>query len=196
VTFHLIHADDATLLSSERAIIKRGDRAEIFAAADALRSARDIRAKAKADSEMLREQARAEGLAEADTTVRAMMTEAIGELAETVDQHLAARRREIAEAAYAATRAIIGELDDTELVQRLVDRALKQIDGKAPLTIEVAAALRDAVAVHLAGNDHVQVVAGQGFHLTDCRIMSGKGIIVASLSVQIEALAARWGIAA
>ena len=196
MTFHLVHADDATLLSSSRAVIKRHEAVALTDAVDALRAARAIRDRADADAAALRQAARNEGLAEADAAVRDLVATGIGELVAKIDDHLATRRNEIADAAYAAVRAIIGEFDHTALVERAIDRTLARLDGDRPLTIEVAAELRDAVAAHLADQRHVKVVATPGFGTTDCRIVSENGSAIASLTVQLKSLADRWGVAA
>ena len=85
-------------------------------------------------------------------------------------------------------------MDETDVMQRIVDRTMARLDGDKPVTIEVAPALVKALAKHAVDLAHITVTENPDFGPTDCRILSARGQIVASLSVQFDALAARWGL--
>ncbi len=194
MTLHLIYDDAHTLLTSDRPVIKRADRKPLETALDALREASALRGRATADAEGARRTARAEGLAEARAAINALVADRLAELSAEIERHAEARRTDIADAAFAATRAIIGSFEPDDLLGRIVDRTMARIDGDAPVTIEVAPAMAENLAQRLAASTHVTIVSDDLLGPTECRIRGGQGQIVASLAVQLDALAARWGI--
>jgi flagellar biosynthesis/type III secretory pathway protein FliH len=194
LTFHLAHADGTTLLTSDRAVIKRRVRVAFGDALTLLRETTTLCDKARADADSAREAARREGLDEARLAAHEAVATGLADITTAIDAHAEARRADIADAAFAAARAIIGEMDDTDVMQRIVDRTLARLDGDKPVTIEVAPALVDALTRHTDGLTRVTVSENPDFAPTDCRIHSAQGQIVASLSVQFDALAARWGL--
>ncbi len=194
MSFHLAHADDHALLTSDRAVIKRRDRATFTDVLSLLRETTALRDRARDDAESARDIARREGLTEARLAAHETMATGLADLATAIDAHAETRRADIADAAFAAARAIIGELDETDVMQRIVDRTLARLDGDKPVTIEVAPALVAPLTEHTASLAHVTVSENADFGPTDCRIHAAQGQIVASLSVQFDALAARWGL--
>jgi flagellar biosynthesis/type III secretory pathway protein FliH len=196
MTFHLVHADGAALLASDTAVIKRDQRVDFADAAALLQAASAIRDQASAVAEAARIEARAEGLAEARATVEAALAEQIAGFAEAIEQHEAARRSEIAAAALAAVRAIVGSLDDETLVTGIVERTLARLPAEGPITVQLAPSMADGLAARLADRSHVTVVADPALGPTDCVLRTSAGQVIASLSVQLAALAKRWGVAA
>ncbi|MGK6354120.1 FliH/SctL family protein [Sphingomonas sp. DT-207] len=196
MTFHLVHADGATLLASDTAVIKRDQRVDFVDAAALLQAASAIRDQASAAAEAARIEARAEGLAEARATVEAALAEQIAGFAEAIEQHEAARRADIAAAALAAVRAIVGTLDDEALVTGIVERTLARLPVEGPIIVQLAPSMADGLAVRLADRSHVTVVADPALGSTDCVLRTSAGQVIASLSVQLDALAKRWGVAA
>ena len=194
MTFHLAYASDAALLSSDRAVIKRDDRAAFGDALTLLRETTLIRDKAQHEATSARDAARTEGLAQARDTADQAITNGLADIARAIEAHAETRRADIAEAALAAARAIIGDMDDSVVLQRIVDRTIARLDGDKPMTIEVAPDMVDDLAAHLADLNHLTIAANPEFGPTDCRILAPSGQIVASLSVQFDALAARWGL--
>jgi flagellar biosynthesis/type III secretory pathway protein FliH len=196
MSFHLIHADAATLLASDRAVIKRDQRETFTDALSLLRQAGEVRAAADADAESARAEGYAQGLAEAQDAARQSVIDHLGEMTAAIDRHIESRRVDIADAAFAATRAIIGAFEETETLNRIVDRAIARLTGDGPVTIEVAPDSHAAVAQHVGKRAHLALVADPELGPTDCRVRSEQGQIIASLSVQLDALAARWGVQA
>lgn len=194
MSFHLVLADDNALLTSDRPVIKRSDRVNFSDALALLHETTALRDRARDEADNARNAARLEGLTEARLASHEAMATGLTEIARAIDTHAEGRRADIAGAAFAAARAIIGDMDDTDVMQRIVDRTLARLDGDKPVTIEVAPALVAALAEHTARLDHVTVSENRDFGPTDCHIHSAQGQIVASLSIQFDALAARWGL--
>jgi flagellar biosynthesis/type III secretory pathway protein FliH len=196
MTFHLVHADGAALLASDTAVIKRDQRVDFADAAALLQTASAIRDQASAAAEVARIEARAEGLAEARAAVEAALAEQIAGFAEAIEQHEAARRSEIAAVALAAVRAIVGALEDETLVTGIVERTLARLPAEGPILVQLAPSMADGLAARLADRSHVTVVADPALGPTDCVLRTSAGQVIASLSVQLAALAKRWGVAA
>lgn len=196
MTYHLVHAGPAGLLGSDRAVIRADERTAFTDAVALLAAAGEIRDEAAASADSARQAARAEGLAEADAAVRELLAGEIAGFADAIERHAEARRADVAEAAYAAVRAILGEIDDAALVTRMVERTLARLPSEAPVTFAVAPEMATALANRLAGHEHVTVVADETLGPTDCHARTAQGGVIASLSVQLDALARRWGVAA
>lgn len=194
MSFHLAYVDNRVLLDSSRPIVKAHERTAFADAVEVLAETKALRSRALADGEAARDDGRSAGLEEAKAEARQVVAASLTDVAATINAHAEARRADIAEAAFAAARAIIGDLDDTDVMQRIVDRTLARLDGDKPVTIEVAPAVANALTKHTEALDHVTVTENPDFGPTDCRIHSAQGQIIASLSVQFNALAARWGL--
>ncbi len=194
MSFHLAHADGNAVLTSDRAVIKRHDRVAFGDALALLRQTTSLRDQARSDAESARDTARLEGLTEARLLAHESVASGLADIATAIDTHAETRRADIAEAAFAAARAIIGDMDESDVMHRIVDRTVARLDGDKPVTIEVAPALAPALIKHTTNLTHVTVTENPDFGPTDCRIHSAQGQIVASLSVQFDALAARWGL--
>ena len=194
MSFHLAFADDAMLLHADRPVIKAKDRAAFADALALLAEARKLREQASVDAAAARDDARCEGRAEAVEAAQHTVAAAIAKLAADIEAHAESRRADIAEAAFAAARAIVGAIDEDTVMMRVVDRTLARFDADIPLTIEVAPALAAVLRVHVGGLGHVTVTENPALAATDCHVLTPSGRIVASLSVQFDALAARWGL--
>jgi flagellar biosynthesis/type III secretory pathway protein FliH len=191
---YLAHSDGHSLLGSDSPIIKRSQRADFTDAASLLQAASAIRDRAETDTAAARSRGHAEGLAEAKATARTMVAEELTAFAAAVDGYARARRDDVAEAAYAAVRAIIGEIDDKDLVGRLVDRTLARLPGNGPIAVTVAPEMLDLLAGRLT-SDQVTVIADPTLGATGCHVRTSDGQVIASLSIQLDALAKRWGVA-
>jgi flagellar biosynthesis/type III secretory pathway protein FliH len=194
MSFHLAYASESALLSSDQAVIKRRDRVAFGDALRLLQEATLLRNQAREQAANAQNTARAEGLAEARDSADEALTTGLADIARAIEAHAETRRADIAEAAFAAARAIIGELDESDVMQRIIDRTIARLDGDSLMTIEVAPVIVDGLAAHLVHFKHVTIVANPDFGPTDCRLLAPSGQIVASLSIQFDALAARWGL--
>ena len=182
MSFHLVHADAATLLGSDRAVIKRAERVDFADAVDVLRAAAAIREQALAEAEAARREGHRQGFEAARGQAEDHLADRIAEFAAAIDRYEDARRGDIAAAAHAAVRAIV------------VERTLARLAGEGPVTVLVASTLADPVAARLDGLAHVTVAADPGLDALDCVVRTSAGQVIASLSVQLDALAKRWGL--
>jgi flagellar biosynthesis/type III secretory pathway protein FliH len=196
MSFHLVHSDDRTLLASGTAVIKRAQRVDFADSVALLQASAAIRDRASADAESARAAGRAEGLAEARAAADAHIAEQLAGFAAAIEQQEETRRAAVAEAAHAAVRAIVGEIEDETLVPLMVERTLARLPGEGPVTISVAPEMADRLAARFAELSHVTVIADPMLGPTDCQLRTSAGQVIASLSVQLDALAKRWGIAA
>ena len=191
----------ALLLAGGRAVVlesplvRASDAVAVRSSAELLAQAELVVAHARAEADGVRAQAEAEGrrsaLAEAEATVR----ETLVTLAERVDDALAERRADIAAAALAATRAILGTLEEAEVVGRLADGVLARAGDEERVVVRVAAAQAAAVAQRLAHRPFVTVEADVAAGPFACSLATADGTVVADLPVQLAALADRWGVA-
>lgn len=191
MSFHLI---EGTPIASQSPLIKARDVPAFTAAAALLHEARRIAADAEAaDAEARRagyDAGLAEGLAEAGRLIAAeagKFTEAIEAIRKDYTAH-------IAEAAYAATVAIIGELDDAETVSRIVALQLARQDESANLQLILSPSVHAELTAKLGENSAVTILADPALAPTDCHVISGQGRIIASLSLQLQMLRERWGL--
>ncbi|KTF67776.1 MULTISPECIES: FliH/SctL family protein [unclassified Sphingomonas] len=195
MTYHLVHADDAALLFSERAVIKRDERQSFSDAVALLGAVREAQAKAVQAADIAREEAYSTALSGARTDIDDLLAREIAQFAAAIEAQEQARRSEIAEAALAAVHAVLGELDDATLVPALVARALDRLHPQGAVIVAVAPDLAEKVAARLAALTEVTILADPGLGAHDCAIRTEQGQVIASLSVQLETLAKRWGVA-
>jgi flagellar biosynthesis/type III secretory pathway protein FliH len=194
VSFHLAYADDGALLDSSRPVVKGHQRTAFVDAVAVLAETKHLRDRALAEAEIARDNGRRVGLDEAIAEARHAVAAGLADVAAAIEAHAETRRSDIAEAAFAAARAIVGELEESETMRRVVDRTLARLDTETPVTIDVAPALAGDLRAHLAALTHVSITQNPDLGPTDCHIMTASGRIIASLSVQFDALAARWGL--
>ncbi len=195
MTYHLVHADDAALLFSERAVIKRDERQSFTDAVALLGAVRAAQASAVQAAEAAREAAYGTALAAARSEINDLLVQEIAQFAASIDAQEQARRTEIAEAALAAVRAVLGELDDAALMPALVARALDRLQPQGAVIVAVAPHMAEKVVGRLTGLAEVTVVPDPALGVPDCVIRTQQGQVIASLSVQLETLAKRWGVA-
>lgn len=195
MTYHLVHADDAALLFSERAVIKRDERQSFADAVALLGAVREAQARAVQTADAAREEAYAGALAEARAEIDNVLAGEIAQFAASIDAQAQARRNEIAEAALAAVRAVLGELDDAMLMPALVARALDRLQPQGAVIVAVAPDMAEKVAARLEALPEVSILPDPALGAQDCAIRTEQGQVIASLSVQLETLAKRWGVA-
>ena len=176
-------------------LVRARDAAALRTSADLLAEAEAVLARAQAEADAVRAAAEAEGrrtaLAEAEATVR----ETVGALTERVDDALAERRADIAAAALAATRAILGAFDEAEIVSRLADGVLSRKADDERVVVRVAPAHAAALTERLADRPFITVQADPAAGPFACALATADGTTVADLPVQLAALAERWGVA-
>lgn len=194
MTYHLVHSDRATLLASDTPVIKRAERADFADAVSLLQVAGAIRDTALAEAERARAAGHAEGLAEARSGMDVLLADQIAGFAEAIERREEARRADIAQAAFAAVQTILGELEDETIVPRMVERTLARLPDDGPVAIQTAPAMAERLAETFAAFDHVTIAANPDLQATDCVLRTRDGQVIASLSVQLDTLARRWGV--
>jgi flagellar biosynthesis/type III secretory pathway protein FliH len=191
MSFHLI---EGTPIASQSPLIKARDVPAFTAAAALLREARRIAADAEAADAEARRAGYGAGLAEGLAEAERLIAAEAGKFAEAIEAIRKDYTAHIAEAAYAATVAIIGELDDVETVSRIVALQLARQDDSANLQLILSPSVHTELTAKLGENSAVTILADPALAPTDCHVISGQGRIIASLSLQLQMLRERWGL--
>jgi flagellar biosynthesis/type III secretory pathway protein FliH len=194
MTYHIFKADDQAMIGANTSIIKSSERSEFTSAVDLLQAITDLRAAGEAQAKSSADTGYQEGLARGYSEAQEQVAKLIEDMATRFETVCEERRADVADAALAATKAIIGALDNVEVTKRLVNQALVRIDNGGALTIEVAPAMQPQIAKHVAHLAHVQVEAVEGLGNLDCVFQTKTGRILAGLDLQISALGDRWGV--
>ena len=195
MSFHLLIGDGSAILGGGSARIPAAQR-EAFADAHALLA----RAAGEAASVAERVAAavargREEGARGAAAQAEAEVAARVAELAGTLAAEAGARRAEIAAAALAGAEAIIGALSPDETGTRLALQAISRLPDDEHITVTCSSAIAPRLQAALAGREGVTVEIRDGFGGLQVELATGAGRIVASLDVQLAALAERWGVA-
>jgi flagellar biosynthesis/type III secretory pathway protein FliH len=192
MSFFLAHG----AVGSGSSLIKAHERAEFTDALGLLTAAQqqatEIDARAQEASQRAEEQGLARGLANAEESIASE----IAKLTDAVATIRAEYEASVAEAAYAAVTAIVGTLDDAEIVNRIVTNQLATRNESSGLRINVAPQMASGLQERIAAHEGCEIVADPDLAPTACRLTTGDGRIVADLSLQLETLRQRWGLEA
>ncbi|KHL25225.1 hypothetical protein PK98_00150 [Croceibacterium mercuriale] len=195
MTYRLYHSGAASALFGPTPLIRRDEARMIREAAALLDHARSVAAEAEA--------ARAEGFAagrqeglrlvleERDRT----LADLIVPVARQVEQAQAALHDDIATLALEAIRRMIGALPDGDLLAGLARQAVAALPLDEVDRIAVPPASHLAVGERLGAPWAQLIVADAQLAPGDCVIHTRSGKVVASVSLQLERLAERWGAA-
>ncbi len=194
MSFALFLDKNTPAFGSGTSLIKAKDRQDFETVVALLSETRRLNESSKAEIATLHETAEARGYEEGLAKATAEFDSRLAELALQFDAFREERRDDIAAAAFAAVKAIIGDLDDERVIIGLVDASLSRRDSEAPVTIEVAPAMVESLQAHLADRTYVSVRANDAFGPYDCGLLTPQGRIVADLDVQLGALSDRWGV--
>lgn len=194
MSFSLFLDKDTPALASGRTLIKASERQEFETVAALLAETRRLNETSKAEIEMLHQTAQARGFAEGMDKAASEFDVRIAEVALAFDAFREERRNDIAAAAFAAVKAIIGEMKPEKVIIGLVDTSLSRRDSEAPVIIEVAPDMVERLQSHLIDRAYVNVRANDGFGPYDCCLLTPQGRVVANLDVQLDALSDRWGV--
>ncbi len=194
MSFFLIPAGETPMLGSTSPLIKKRERAAFVDAAELLAHTRRIAASTNSIAEDARAQAIGEGRAEGAAAAQADLDTALHGFADAVRRIEEWHSAQVAEAAYAATTAIIGSFDDETLVTRLVTQVLARQKVQNGLSIQVAPDLEPRLAGIFGEDGGLPVVANPDLGPNECHVMTANGRIIASLPVQLAVLRERWGI--
>jgi flagellar biosynthesis/type III secretory pathway protein FliH len=196
MSYVILSAGNGNIVGTTSPLIKRADR-EVFADAHALlRRASAIADEAYKTAEIARQEAAEQGYAEGAAKAEAELKTALRRFADATAQIEELYSQQVAEAAYAATTAIIGELDDEQLVKRLVAQVLVKQKEQQGLSVQVSPDVQPKLDGLFDSDegDNIAVVANPELGPTECHIMTANGRIIASLPVQLAVLRERWGL--
>ena len=182
------------ILNGKSALIKAKDRAAFSDVRALLEDAARVKSDILDVSAKVREDAHREGLAKGYEQVQGYFLSKLDELTAALAQHEQERRASIADAAMAAVKMMVGDLDDAAIVPGLAERALDRMADDSRYSVEVAPQHFDAVSQRLSGRDGVAVEANPTLGALDCVVRTSTGRVIANLDTQIETLAQRWGI--
>lgn len=176
----VIKGDDYLACLSGREIVEQAER-----------RAREIVAAAEAVYEREKARGYEEGLREASERAAEQIMDTIGK---TVG-YFAGVEEQMVQLVLGAVRKILGELDDRELIVRVVHHALNVVRNQKQVILRVAPDQVDAVRdrlneilVDYPGINFVDVAADGRLGRGGCILESDIGIVDASVEVQLEAL--------
>jgi type III secretion protein L len=194
MTYTLFFPPSHAFIGTSKQVIKAEERREFAEAIALLDNVRALKISADADIAERQAVAAKEGRESGYAEVNDVVANAIAGFAAQIAAFEAERRDEIAGAAFAAVRAVIGDLDDESVLHGLVAASLGRIETSAPLTLEVAPAMLANVEARFAAHPNLVIRANDALGPRDCQLLSSQGRIVADLKLQLDALAERWGL--
>jgi flagellar biosynthesis/type III secretory pathway protein FliH len=195
MSLFLLAVTEGQAVGSSSALIKAHERQDFETALQLLAASQIRQKESQAAFEAARKAGYEQGLVAGQQAVEQSFLDQAANSAKQIVAHAEQRQREIAEAALAATKAILGSVEPDVLVPAMVDQVMGRIDSGNPVTILIHPMHADAISTRLLGNSDIEITADPAFGPTDCEIITADGRIVASLSVQIETLSQRWGVA-
>jgi flagellar biosynthesis/type III secretory pathway protein FliH len=181
-------------LESRSPLIKAAERTQFTDALALLDAAADKSSRVEAEGEAARSEAYETGYAEGLADGQAKLSAELAKLADAVAAIRADHEAGVAEAALAATTAIIGTLDDADIVTRIVHNQIAARVESDAIRISVAPQMIEALSTLASEHKDIEFIADPDLASTDCRITSGEGRIVADLSLQMGKLRQRWGL--
>ncbi len=189
--FAILSVNDRPVVTATNPLIKKHelyhfeDAVALLTAAEAARNQVDITAKA------VREEGYAAAHAEASDAFASTLTEQLRSFSASLEQFEEQRRTDIANAAFAAVQMIIGEIPDTDIIRGLVNKTLERLGDQDIIAVHLAPATAHNMGA-LAKD--CQIIADPDLGPFDCHVLTAQSRIVASLSVQLDTLAGRWGV--
>ncbi len=193
MSFVLIHGGHH-LLGATGPLIKASEADAVSSAAQLLERAERILADAQAEAEELRATARQQALAEVTAEVRAEVAERLTGMARDLASEQRRRDEELAEAAMAAVKAMLGSAAPEVIGPALVRQALASFAEGRPVELHVAPSLAARLEAELADDPQVRLVEDPQLGPLDCELCLASGTIRAGMAVQLAALAERWGL--
>jgi type III secretion protein L len=181
-------------IASSSSLIKEHERAQFVDALSLQAAARSTAEAMDAEAAAAHQLARDEGFAQGLTEAEACIASEIGKLTEAVAEIRSEYEARVAEAAFAAVTAIIGTMDDSDIVNRIVANQLAAKAETDGVRISVAPQMAAALSDQISADKGCEIVADPHLAATACRLSTGDGRIVADLSLQLEALRQRWGL--
>lgn len=193
MSFHLLVGDRA-LLSGASARVPADQRRAFGDAHALLAGVMDEAAASAARAAKAEADGWQAGWQAAAARAEAALAQQAADAAAAVAVEAEARRATIAQAALAGAEAIVGAIDPEHADVRIALAAIGRVPEDERVVIACAPALADRIRDALDGRDNVSVEPRDGFAPGRVELMTGAGRLVADLSVQLDALADRWGV--
>ena len=177
-------------------ILKAADVAVLLEANTVLEQAQERADAILKQAEEAYETRRQEGYRDGQEEGRLEHAEKVFETVLSSVEYLENLEQTIVEVVTSSIRKVIGEMDDREVIVRIVRNALVFVRNQQRVTIRVApadeAAVREAMAAMLQGSpsttSFLDVVADGRLERGACLLESELGVVDASLSTQLRAL--------
>lgn len=194
MTMLLYASEELSAVLAEQPLIKAKDMRAMQSSMALLSEATALRNDAATAREEAVRQGRAEGLEQARSEIANMLADEIATLANRIAASEADVRSDIAAMTHRALSEILGLMSEEDKISAITERALSRLEMSEVEAIEVhpdaAAAMHDKLAPEAAALLRPDPALG----MSDCVIRAHSGTIIASLDVQLAALAQRWGI--
>jgi flagellar biosynthesis/type III secretory pathway protein FliH len=182
------------LVGSASPLIKHKDRQAFTDSASLLRHAISISESSEAALDKARQAAWTEGYTAGAAAAQQDLSKELNKFSDAASAVADLHARNVAEAAYAATIAIIGEFEDSELVERIAAQVIAKQKEHDGITIQVSSDVCAQLAASMDGESSIPIEANDNLGPGDCHIITANGRIIANLSVQLAVLRDRWGI--
>ncbi len=194
MSYFMLPAGTQHLVGSFSPLIKRKDRQAFGDAVSLLHHASSISESSEAALDAARRAAWAEGYAAGVANAQEDLCQELSKFSDAISDIMDMHTRNVAEAAYAATIAIIGEFEDSELVQRIAAQVIAKQKEHDGITILVNPDVYVQLLASMENRSPIPVEASDNLGPGDCHVITANGRIIASLSVQLAVLRDRWGI--
>lgn len=194
MVYQLFHRDGGSALFSKTALIKAGEAEHIANASDVLDRASAIMAECTHEKAEAQKLGRLEGYTEIKTDIADIISDAVKPIIETLHNIQENQRQELAAVTYSALHEILGEFSASEKMAAVTQRVLQRIDQDNVEVVLLSREVAERVMEQLphSAADLVQIDENMG--PTGCKIHTHSGTVIGSLDVQLNALAARWGL--
>lgn len=183
----------ARYFDASQVLMKANDEATCL-----FRQAQEALAEAEQDGVRIRERARRQGIAEAESKIAAIRVTTVDQ---TVDWLIAERELEVAIAGHLDThiRALlaqaleefIGELDGADLILRRLRKRIPQLIADEPFTIRVPPEQIQAVEQAFADQPHMRVTADEGLRPGQAVLETRLVTLNIDLDVHLQSIVSR-----
>lgn len=193
MSFHLIHANRDTLLASDRPIIRASEHqplVDAIALLDTLERESEAR---RAAAERIEHEAAERGFAAGEAKGMQRFAEAIATFADEARRHRELIEQQVAELALMALHRMVDTLDDEAVIRGIARRAVADLVGAGPVTVEVSENVAPIVEQALAELEAEAIIVRGDPALDDtqCRVIAGDSRIIADRDVQLDAIRSR-----
>lgn len=194
MSYFIMPAGSRYLAGSHSPLIKKNERAKFADAVALLREASEISDGAEAALESARQEAWAQGYAEGCAAAQNDLNTALRTFIEAVIAVEKLHAANVAEAAYAATVAMIGEMEDSTVAGLIATQVIAKQKERDGISILVSTDNHARLTSSQQDMESLAVVANPDLGPTDCHVITANGRIIADLTIQLAVLRDRWGI--